>query len=217
MPPLGSHHPFLTEYRGISSDMEALAFFLTPQLIHNPHHLDFLEQESCSSPICVPRSHDFTLKEAGLVPPTGLKNSSRALSSLSHEILFPLQCSSLLEGDCQIVKLTLNYLFENLDLCWILICNLESLTWCLSFSSIAAWNPQRVSLPVMSSATLLTGTGCISPKFGLNNPPLPQALLQGDPDSPKGWGECSCFLPCKQAVQWICVTCEVRVWEWYSF
>lgn len=28
-------------------------------------------------------------------------------------------------------------------------------------------------------------------KFGPNNPPLPQALLQGDPDSPMGLGRVS--------------------------
>lgn len=71
-PPVLSNHapwdpttPFLTEYRAFLRHGSTCFSSSSIADTQSPHRLDFLEQESHSTPVCVPRSHDFTLKRQG--------------------------------------------------------------------------------------------------------------------------------------------------------
>lgn len=93
-PPVLSNHapwdpttPFLTEHRAFLRHGSTCFSSDSIADTQSPHRLDFLEQESHSTPVCVPRSHGFTLKEAGLIL---LQDSN--LPGLSQ--VFPIKSSS---------------------------------------------------------------------------------------------------------------------------
>ena len=138
-PVLGNHAPwdpttpFLTEYRAFLRHGSTCFSSDTTADTQSPHRLDFLEQESHCTSVCVPRYHDFTLKEAGLILP-----QDSNLPGLSQ--VFPIKSSSPMlfppwrGGNHKLWNWLWTTSFENLDLCWILTCNFESLmSWYFHF------------------------------------------------------------------------------------